>query len=159
LHLDEFAEVEGRVTEIRWVNPHIKILIENADETWELEAGPVNLLSRMGIASDTIAIGDRIRARGNPGRNDDQVLWVLNILAADNTELVVNPRAEPYWGSDAVGDASAFFEAGSAGADDSERSLFRVWSPLLDRVWPLRPTMASTSRSWRIVRCPACRSR
>jgi len=131
--MDTFSEVEGRVSEVRWVNPHIRIYVEDADgETWEVEAGPVNLLSRMGIERGTIAIGDTIRARGNPGRRDDHVLWVSNILLADQTEILAAPGSTPYWGSDAVGDASAFFEAGElALPEGGERSFFRIWAPLI----------------------------
>jgi hypothetical protein len=131
--MDTVTEVEGRVTEVRWVNPHIKIYVEDADGAmWEVEAGPVNLLSRMGIERDTFGVGDTIRARGNPGRRDEQTLWVSNILLADATEIIANPNAEPYWGSNAVGDASAFFEAGELALPErGERSFFRIWSPLL----------------------------
>ena len=133
--MDRFAEVEGRVTRVEWVNPHIRIIVEDASgETWEVEAGPVNLLSRMGIDSDTVAVGDTIRARGNPGRRNNHVLWVSNILLADNTEILAAPGSQPYWGSEAVGDASAFFEAGELALPaGGERSFFRIWSPLISQ--------------------------
>lgn len=133
--METFTEVEGRVTEIRWVNPHVRIYVEDpTGETWEVEAGPVNLLSRMGVERDTIGVGDTIRARGNPGRRDNRALWVSNILLADNTEILVSPDAEPYWGSDAVGDASAFFEAGELELPEGgERSFFRIWTPLIQQ--------------------------
>jgi hypothetical protein len=48
--MDTFAEVEGRVTDVRWVNPHVKIFVRDAaGDAWEVEAGPLNLLTRMGI--------------------------------------------------------------------------------------------------------------
>jgi hypothetical protein len=133
--MDSFIEVEGRVAEIEWVNPHIKIFVEDQDgERWEIEAGPVNLLSRMGIERDRIAIGDRLRARGNPGRRDDHMLWVSNFLLADNTEILAAPGAEPYWGANTVGDASAFFEAGEQSLPaGTELSFFRIWSPLISQ--------------------------
>jgi hypothetical protein len=131
--MDTFAEVEGRVTGIQWVNPHTKIYVEDASgESWEVEAGPINLLTRMGIERDTIGVGDTIRARGNPGRRDPHTLWVSNILLADHTEILAAPGAEPYWESDAVGDSSALYEAGDlALPDGGERSFFRIWTPLL----------------------------
>lgn len=133
--MDEFMEVEGRITEVQWVNPHVKIFVEDASgDTWEVEAGPVNLLSRMGIQGDTFAVGETIRARGNPGRRDEHLLWVSNILLADNTEILAAPGSEPYWGSGAVGDASSFFEAGElALPEGGERSFFRIWSPLISQ--------------------------
>ena len=33
--MDRFTEVEGQVTEVQWVNPHIRILLEDAGgERW-----------------------------------------------------------------------------------------------------------------------------
>jgi len=131
--MDTVTEIEGRVTEVQWVNPHIKIHVaDSAGQSWEVEAGPVNLLSRMGIEKDMIEVGETIRVRGNPGRRDAHALWVSNILLQDNTELLAAPGAQPYWGSKTVGDATAFFVAGDLKLPDgSERSFFRTWSPLI----------------------------
>jgi Family of unknown function (DUF6152) len=133
--MDQFAEIEGRVTDINWVNPHIRFYIEDANgEMWEIEAGPVNLLTRMGIQKDTIPVGATIRARGNPGRNDEHVLWVSNILLPDRTEILAAPGAKPYWESKALGDDSEFFEAGDlALPEGGQRSLYRVWTPLISQ--------------------------
>lgn len=111
--MDTVTEIEGRVTHVNWVNPHVTIQVQNAaGERWEVEAGPLNLLSRMGIERDMIEVGETIRVRGNPGRREARTLWVANILLADNTELLAATRARPHWNSTAVGDASAFFEPG-----------------------------------------------
>ena len=127
------TEIEGRVTEVHWVNPHITIEVAASDgQSWEVEAGPVNLLSRMGIEKSMLAVGATIKVRGNPGRRNARTLWVSNILLADNTELLAAPGARPYWGSKTVGDASAFFVAGDLALPaGGERSLFRIWSPLI----------------------------
>jgi hypothetical protein len=131
--MDTVAEVEGRVTEVQWVNPHIKIYVAGSDgQKWEVEAGPVNLLSRMGIEKSMIEVGSTLRVRGNPGRRDAHMLWVSNILLSNGTELLAAPGAEPHWGSTTVGDATDFFVAGDLKLPDgSERSFFRVWSPLI----------------------------
>jgi hypothetical protein len=138
-HMDEVTEIEGRVTSIDWVNPHARIFLKSSDgRDWELEAGPVNLLTRMGIERDFFSVGDTIRARGNPGRRNAQALWVGNILLADNTELLANPGAQPHWATQTVGDASEFFQAGNVTLpQDGEPSLFRVWTPLISGM--LRP--------------------
>jgi hypothetical protein len=131
--MDTVTEIEGRVTEVHWINPHITIDVVGSDgQTWEVEAGPVNLLSRMGIEKGMIEVGSTIRVRGNPGRRDARHLWVSNILLANGTELLAAPGAQPHWGSRTVGDASAFFVAGDLKLPDgSERSFFRTWSPLI----------------------------
>lgn len=133
--MDTFAEVEGRVTRVQWANPHTMIYLEDTGgEAWAIEAGPINLLSRMGIEPDTIGVGDTIRARGNPGRRDPHSLWVSNILLADRTEILAAPGAEPYWESKTVGDSTAFYEAGVlALPEGGRRSFFRIWTPLLQQ--------------------------
>jgi hypothetical protein len=131
--MDTVTELEGRVTAVNWVNPHITIEVAGSDgQSWEVEAGPVNLLSRMGIEKTMIPVGATIKFRGNPGRRNPRHLWVSNILLADDTELLAAPGARPYWGDKTVGDASSFFAAGdSALPAGAQRSLFRIWSPLI----------------------------
>lgn len=129
--MDSVIEIEGRVTDLDWVNPHIKFQVETTDgQSWEVEAGPVNLVSRMGIDKSSFAVGSTLRVRGNPGRGDARTLWVSNVRLASGTELLVAPGARPYWGTNAVGDASAFFAAGATKLPDgSERTFFRIWAP------------------------------
>ena len=131
--MDTTTEIEGRVTEVNWVNPHITIEVTAADgQSWEVEAGPVNLLTRMGIEKSMIEIGSTIRVLGNPGRRNARQLWVSNILLANGTELLAAPGAMPHWGQKTVGDATDFFVAGDLKLPDgSARSFFRVWSPLI----------------------------
>ena len=131
--MDTVAEIEGRVTAVSWVNPHIKLQVAASDgESWEAELGPVNLLSRMGIEKTMIEVGATIRVRGNPGRRNARTLWVSNILLPNGTELLAAPGAQPHWGSTTVGDATEFFVAGELELPaGGERSFFRVWTPLI----------------------------
>ena len=142
--MDKVTEIEARVTEVHWVNPHIKIDVVGSDgQSWEVEAGPVNLLSRMGIEKSMIEVGATIRVRGNPGRRNARVLWVSNILLPNGTELLAAPGAQQHWGSRTVGDATDFFVAGDLKLPaGSQRSFFRVWSPLIS-VFP-RPRGPAT---------------
>jgi hypothetical protein len=131
--MDTVTEIEGRVTDVNWVNPHITIQVAASDgQSWEVEAGPVNLLTRMGIEKSMIEVGSTIRVRGNPGRRNTRALWVSNILLANGTELLAAPGAQPHWGSNTVGDATDFFVAGDLKLPDGgARSFFRTWSPLI----------------------------
>jgi hypothetical protein len=131
--MDTVTEIEGRVTAVHWINPHIKIEVAASDgQSWEVEAGPVNLLTRMGIEKSMLEVGTTIRVRGNPGRRNARALWVSNILLPNGTELLAAPGAQAHWGSRTVGDASDFFVAGDRKLPaGSGRSLFRIWSPLI----------------------------
>lgn len=149
--METFTEVEGRVEDVRWVNPHIKIYLRDEDGArWEVEAGPVNLVARMGIEKSMIEVGETIRVRGNPGRRDPQALWVSNILLPDNTELLASPGAQPHWSTTAIGDASEFFVAGDLSLPaGGERSLFRVWTPLIANMPRPRGTPVLTAEGER----------
>ncbi len=142
--MNKVTEIEGRITAVRWTNPHITFDVVAGDgEAWQIEAGPVNLLSRMGIERSMLEIGATIRVRGNPGRRDAHLLWVSNILLPDETELLAAPGAQPYWGSKTVGDATKLFEAGNLSLPKGGApSFFRIWTPLIS-AFP-RPRGAAT---------------
>lgn len=70
--------LEGVVREFRWTNPHVYVVltVTNADGSrtdWELEQGPINMLSRQGWTPTTLEPGDAISAEvhalhsGEPG--------------------------------------------------------------------------------------------
>lgn len=67
------VEVNGEVTRFLFRNPH-SFLYVNAEgpdgETisWEIEMGTAVSMSRRGWSPDTIKVGDRIRAVGQPSR-------------------------------------------------------------------------------------------
>jgi hypothetical protein len=133
------------------VNPHVKIGLAGSDGvSYEIEAGPVNLLSRMGIEKSMIPIGANIRVRGNPGRRNAREIWVSNILLPDGTELLAAPGAQQVWTSKTVGDATDFFVAGNLKLPDgSQRSLFRIWSPLISAMPRPRGPAALTDEAQR----------
>ncbi len=61
----------GVVTEFRWTNPHswVFLTVTNADGSttaWEIEHGPVNMLSRQGWTRTTLEPGDRIMVQIHP---------------------------------------------------------------------------------------------
>jgi len=70
--------LEGVVREFRWTNPHSYIVLtvtndDGSETDWELEQGPINMLSRQGWTPTTLEPGDRISAEvhalhsGEPG--------------------------------------------------------------------------------------------
>ena len=68
--------VEGVVTGYEWTNPHVYLFVEAEDggtsTIWEIEAGPVALMKRLGWSRQTLAIGDRLAVTANPGKNPDK---------------------------------------------------------------------------------------
>jgi len=71
---DNPRELEGTITDIRWINPHVRFTLEtvndNGDiESWQLELGSVNMLERQGVLRSVVEIGDRIAVAGYASRH------------------------------------------------------------------------------------------
>ena len=67
------VEVDGEVTRFLFRNPHSFLYVDadgDGSETigWEIEMGTALSMSRRGWSPDTITVGDRIKAVGQPSR-------------------------------------------------------------------------------------------
>jgi len=63
-----YHNVEGRVTDIHWINPHIWLYVEvigedGAPQVWALETATPAQLAVNGVTRDTVRVGDTISAR------------------------------------------------------------------------------------------------
>ena len=107
---DDF-EIAGEVTEIRWRNPHIRIMVRVATEDgqteeWRVELSDPGSMASLGLSADLFNVGDNIRATGSPGRGGKRIMFGgTNIVLPDGR--VVGDR-------DILGDAPG----GSAGGVD-----------------------------------------
>ena len=86
--LDNPIELEGEVVKFEYLNPHswITINVEQPDGTsreWDLEFGPINMLSRRGWKHDSLEQGDYIHVSVEPMRNGDPIARLIasNFLA------------------------------------------------------------------------------
>ncbi len=66
--MTEYTLLNGRVTEIHWINPHSWIYLEIVDDNggptvWALEGASATQLRRIGWTEDSVKVGDRIAAR------------------------------------------------------------------------------------------------
>lgn len=64
----EYTHLEGMVTEVLWINPHIWIYIEVTDEdgssaVWFLETATPSSLAQHGVTRDTVRVGDTVSVR------------------------------------------------------------------------------------------------
>ena len=61
----------GKVTEVRWMNPHTFFYIDVTDEktgkvtNWGMEMGSPNILMRNGWRRDTMKVGDMVTVEGS----------------------------------------------------------------------------------------------
>ena len=64
-------KMTGKVTEVRWMNPHTFFYIDVVDEktkqkaNWGMEMGSPNVLMRNGWRRDTMKIGDVVTVEGS----------------------------------------------------------------------------------------------
>ena len=70
LDTESITAFEGTVAEFVWRNPHTYVSLESTGATgeavvWELQMGPINVLSRRGWRRDTLAPGDRVSVRAH----------------------------------------------------------------------------------------------
>ena len=64
-------KMTGKVTEVRWMNPHTFFYIEVKDDktgkvvNWGMEMGSPNILMRNGWRRDTMKVGDEVTVEGS----------------------------------------------------------------------------------------------
>ena len=144
--MNKVIEIKGRITTVRWVNPHITINVaDDNGQKWQIEAGPAVLLStRMKIPKSLFNVGETIRARGNPGRRVARTMWVSNILLENQTEVLAAPGAQPYPGWAAkhtVGDPNVGSEDGGSIV---RADVFGTWETTIPRFPKPRSAAALT---------------
>jgi len=91
--MEEMIEIEGTVTDFRFINPHVRIFIEVINEagvveSWVGEGGTPNVLLRNGWSPELFRPGDSIHVSGNPARDRASLfIHMLNVRQGDGTEL------------------------------------------------------------------------
>jgi hypothetical protein len=123
--LKQTVSLEGVVTRYEWANPHVYIWLAAPDASgatveWELEGQPPAILRRLGWSQDTLGVGDKIQATGNPARNPQRKSLLLASMQRADTTL--------YDGKAIIGALTAPGAAPAAAAD----GIAGVWVTLLD---------------------------
>lgn len=130
--------IEGTLTSIRWVNPHVQLKIEtiNAEgelEVWQLEASALNLLRRLGVDKEAIKVGDKVAATGPVSRRGQKTMIASTLTLPDGRTIALFPGSAKRAGLiDAipVADGSTQRNAAAIEADrQAAHGIFRVWTP------------------------------
>lgn len=90
--LSESMTISGVVREVRFVNPHARILLDVADESgvtrqWMAEGANVIALRLHGWTGDEVKPGDRITVTGAPSRDGSPRIEWSEIVLPDGTSL------------------------------------------------------------------------
>ncbi len=130
------VEIEGKLVELAWQNPHARILVESVNAagarvTWDVESAGLNNFRRMNVPLEIFEVGDTVKVAGWPSKRSSSRMYGTNLLAEDGRELVMWRYSKPLWTTTALGYGSDFslFEAGKA---SGSATLFRTWVSDLD---------------------------
>ncbi|MDG2089185.1 MAG: DUF6152 family protein [Arenicellaceae bacterium] len=87
------SSYEGIVSEVNWRNPHVYITVELASGgDWLFETDGIPILVRSGWSSDSISVGEKVIAKGNPGKNDQERRALLVSITKEDG-VVLSPRS------------------------------------------------------------------
>jgi hypothetical protein len=122
-------EVEGTITEIAWVNPHVRFKLrgtgpDGVEREWDIESNSVSNVSRFGLTAELVAAGTRVKLAGNGGRQLDNVMWLTNMLLPDGKEILFGQAVRARWSQQTIGSDIR----GAVTADTSRLGLYRVWT-------------------------------
>ena len=88
--LEQSISIEGTVTRVQWVNPHVFIYIDQTTDAgvvrnWAVEGVNPAGLRRIGWSRDTLKLGDFISVSGNPSKNmNSPGIYPQSIIHAGN---------------------------------------------------------------------------
>ena len=142
---DRVIEIEGRITEVFWQNPHIRFTLQDDNsEEWNIETTSVSVLSRWGLTGDVVQVGTRVRFAGSAGTRSERAIWVTNMLLPNGEEVLFSAR--PRWSQNTIGE-----DLRSEITGNTELGIFRVWTSA-GRLWndeyPLTEAAQSVRAAW-----------
>jgi|SRR5262245_17925347 len=91
---DKPIKLKGTVTKMEWINPHtwIHMDVKTADgkvESWMIEGGPPNALSRRGFTRDSLPVGAEIVVEGFQAKDGSLKGNGRDVTFADGRKLFV----------------------------------------------------------------------
>ena len=94
------VKVTGKVTMMRWSNPHawIYIDVKGADgkvANWAIEMGPPNALLRRGWKKSSMQFGAIIKVEGFAAKNGKEFANATNITMPDGTKIFAGTDEPP----------------------------------------------------------------
>jgi hypothetical protein len=98
--IDKPIKLQGKVSQVEFVNPHswIHIEVKNSKgdiEPWEIEGGTPNTLFRKGINQNTLAVGTEIVVEGYQSRDGSNHASGRNLTLTDGSKLFILGSAPP----------------------------------------------------------------
>jgi len=91
--LSKRITLEGRVTKIEWMNPHVYLYVDvsagGKTANWACETAGPNTLARQGWSRMTLKIGDRVTVVGFRAHDGANVASAREVVLADGRKVFV----------------------------------------------------------------------
>ncbi|HTW66425.1 MAG TPA: DUF6152 family protein [Bryobacteraceae bacterium] len=91
--LNQRVTLQGRITNIEWMNPHVYLYVEVSSDgktaNWACEAAGPNALARQGWSRATLKIGDRVTVLGYRARDGSHVASAREVVLANGRKVFV----------------------------------------------------------------------
>jgi len=91
--LSKRITLEGRVTKVEWMNPHVYVYMDvsaaGKTANWACETAGPNTLARQGWSRSTLKIGDRVTVVGYQARDGSYVASAREIVLANGRKVFV----------------------------------------------------------------------
>jgi hypothetical protein len=131
-------ELEGTITSVRWVNPHIKFNIERLGENgqledWVIESAAINMLERSGIKTSDISVGTHIKINGFVSKRGRKAMIASYITLPNGENIEMWPGL--FGGLSLVGLKTRSNDPSATDnklASKHAQGIFRVWTVGLD---------------------------
>ena len=97
--INKQVTIEGVITQVNWANPHSLFFVEVKQEgqasaqKWALEGPSPTMLSKEGWTKQTLNVGDKISATGNPSKTGRPMMLLKEVVAADGKRLATGIKA------------------------------------------------------------------
>ena len=86
------VNVQGTVTEFRFVNPHVQIFVDSPEAGgkvvhWSCESADPAMLVRQGWTRDTLKPGDKVTLVGHPAKSGVKIMVLEKMILANGKEV------------------------------------------------------------------------
>ena len=104
--MDKDVTYTGVVTEYKWLNPHVHIVIDikpgpGVDPAhvglWDIEGGSTNIMGRQGWTRATFKVGDTMKLVGHPMKDGSKGISLFYAILPDGKRLyhdIARPKGE-----------------------------------------------------------------